>query len=231
MSELAPIVFVLVFAAVVGLACWLVVRALRRNRALRGGPGSDSSGQLAMLAAECGWRFVPQDSDVLKRFTGYPFRQAGRARPVFDLVTGTHRGRAFTCFQYSRPRSLPPGEFPVEIRYARVFTVSLDAPVPTMLITTARAAPRWTRRFTTDDETFDRTFAVGTEDERFASAVLTQPVRRWLVDNPPTVTLRLGGPDLIGWHAERKEFDARTVIPVLDYLCDLLDQIPPAALQ
>jgi hypothetical protein len=230
MSELAPIAFILVFAAVVGLPCWLVVRALRRNRALRGGTGSGSSRELARLAAERGWRYVPRDSDFLKRFTGYPFGRGGRAQPVFDLVTGTHRGRPFACFQYSRPRSLPPGEHPIEINYARVFAVSLDTPVPTVLVTAARAAPRWTRRFTTDDDTFDRMFAVGTEDERFASAVLTPQVRRWLVDNPTAVTLRLGGPDLIGWHAERKEFDARTVVPVLDYLYGFLDQIPAAAL-
>lgn len=228
MSVLAPIAFVLVFAAIIGLVAWLVVRTARRNRAARDPAVSQA---LAQLAAAHGWSYHPRDDAFLRRFSGYPFGRGGRARPALDLVTGTHRGRAFACFQYSPPRSLPAGEYSAEVDYVRVVAVSLPAPVPTVLVTDASGAPRWTRRYIVGDEAFDRVFAVGTDDERFADRVLTEPVRRWLLDNPPPGSLRFGGPDLIGWHADRGGFDAPMVEPAVDRLCDLLDRVPADALR
>jgi hypothetical protein len=228
MSELAPIAFVLVFVAIIGLVVWLGVRTARRNRA----PRDPAAGRdLAALAAARGWRFTAKDDTFLRRFNGYPFGRGGRSRPALDLLTGTHRGRAFACFQFSPPRSLPAGEYSAEIDYVRVVAVSLPAPVPTVLVTDARAAPRWTRSYTTGDDAFDRTFAVGTEDEPFAGRLLTEPVRRWLVANPPAGSLRFGGGDLVGWQADTGGFAASMVEPAMNHLCDLLDRIPPNALR
>lgn len=228
MAELAPVVFMLVFAAVIGLIVWVLVRTIRRNRALR----DPAVGQeLARVAAERGWQYTPRDDEFLRRFDGYPFGRGGRLRPALDLVTGTHRGREFACFQFSPPRSLPPGEGSAAIDYARVFAVSLPAPVPNLVISPGKSTPRWTRRYTTGDDAFDRTFAVGTEDEPFADRVLTEPVRRWLLAHPPASSLRLGGPNLVAWHADNGGFDANMVEPAVAHLSDLLDQIPPDALR
>ena len=228
MSQLAPIAFVLVFAAVIGLVVWLVVRTVRRNRA----PRDPAVGQeLARLAAARGWRFSPRDDGFLARFEGYPFGRGGRSRPALDLVTGTHRGRTFACFQYVPPRSLPAGEYSAEIDYARVFAVALPATVPTVLVTDARSAPRWTRRYVVGDDAFDRAFAVGTEDEPYANRLLSAPVRHWLLANPPAGSLRFGGPDLITWHADEGDFEASMVEPTVDRLCDLLDRLPAEALR
>ncbi|MPZ85251.1 MAG: hypothetical protein GEV28_34640 [Actinophytocola sp.] len=228
MSVLAPVAFVLVFAAIIALMAWLVVRTARRNRAPR---DPAVSHDLARLAADRGWRFTPRDDGFLRRFSGYPFGRGGRRRPALDLVTGTHRGRTFACFQFSPPRSLPPGEGSAEIDHARVVAVALPAAVPAVLVTRAHAAPRWTRRYTAGDDAFDRAFAVGTEDGPFADRVLTEPVRRWLLDNPPAGSVRFGGPDVVAWHADPGGFDARMVEPAVDHLCDLLDRIPPDALR
>lgn len=228
MSVLAPIAFVLVFAAVAGLVVWLVVRTARRNRAPRNrAVGHD----LARLAAEKGWQYSPRDDDFLRRFTGYPFGRGGNLRPALDLVTGAHRGRPFACFQFSPPRSLPPGERVAAIDYVRVVAVSLAAPVPTVVVTRAGSAPAWTRKHTLGDPVFDGAFKVGTEDEPFAARLLAGPVRRWLLENPPPGALRFGGPDVLVWQADDGGFDAHTVEPTVDRLCDLLDRVPPDVLR
>jgi hypothetical protein len=228
MESLAPLAFVLVFAAIIGLVVWLGVRTARRNRARR---DPAVSAGLAELAAAKGWRFSAREDGFLRRFHGYPFGHGARSRPALDLVAGGHRGREFVCFQYAPPRALPPGDWVAEVGYARVVAVSLPAPVPTMLVTPARGAPRWARRFTTGDAEFDRAFAVGTEDERFAGRLLTEPVRRWLLANEPRGSLRFGGSDLVGWHPDRSGFDPHAVEPAVDHLCDLLDRIPAEALR
>jgi hypothetical protein len=228
MSALAPIAFVLVFLAIIGLVGWLVVRTARRNRA----PRDPAAGRdLAALAAARGWRYTARDDTFLRRFTGYPFGRGARHTPALDLVTGTHRGREFACFQFAPPRSLPAGEYSAEIRYVRVVAVSLPTPVPTVLVTGARTAPRWTRRYTTGDDTFDRTFAVGTEDEPFAGRLLTVPVRHALLADPPPGSLRFGGGDLVGWQPDTGDLAATMVEPAVDRLCDLLDRVPPDALR
>ncbi|HEV7651717.1 MAG TPA: hypothetical protein VGP26_26485 [Actinophytocola sp.] len=226
MSALAPIVFVLVFAAVLGLAGWLVVRTARRNRA-SSDPAAGAG--LARLAAAKGWTYRPRDEEFPRRFRGYPFGHGGRTRPALDLVTGTHRGREFACFQFVPARSLPAGEYPARVRHARVVAVSLPAPVPTVLVTAAARTPRRARRFTTGDDAFDRAYAVGTGDEPFAGRLLTALVRRWLLDNPPAGSLRFAGPELIAWHADTGGFDAGMVEPAVDRLCDLLDRLPADA--
>jgi hypothetical protein len=229
MEALAPVLFALVFAGFIGLLAWLIVHTVRRGRA----PRDPAVGEdLARLAAENGWQFSPRDDGFLRRYDGYPFGNGNdRTVPALDLVTGTHRGREFACFLYSPPRKMPAGEYPLEIRYARVVAVSLPAPVPTVLLTRGRSAPRWTRRFTIGDDAFDRAFAVGTENEPFAGRLLTPLVRRWLLDNPPAGSLRFGGPDLVCWQSDTGGFTADMVEPAVDRLCDLLDRIPVDALR
>jgi hypothetical protein len=225
MSALAPIVFVVAFAAVLGLVGWLVVHTARHNRAPR---DPARSHDLARLAAAKRWQYSPRDDGFTRRYAGYPF---GRRATALDLVIGTHRGREFACFQYAPPRSLPAGEYSARIDFVRVVAVSLPAAVPTVLVTGARGAPRWTRRHTTGDDAFDLAFAVGTEDEAFAARLLTAPVRRRLLANPPAGSVRFGGPDLITWHPDTGGFEAGVVEPALDRLCDLLDLVPADALR
>jgi hypothetical protein len=225
MEALAPVVFVLVFVAIMGLVAWFFVHTVRRNRA----PRDPAVGQdLARLAAAKGWRYTPRDDEFPRRLRGYPF---GGAMPAVDLVTGTHRGRTFACFQYRRPRRTSPGDYPMDLRYIRAVAVSLPASVPNVLITRGRTTPRWARRYTVGDDAFDRAFAVGTDDEAFASRLLGMPLRRWLLDNPPAGSLRFGGTDLVEWHEDRGGFQASTIEPTVDRLCALLDRIPTDALR
>lgn len=228
MEALAPVAFVLVFVAIMGLIVWMFVRTARRNRAPR---NPATSQDLARLAAAKGWRYSPRDDEFLRRFDGYPFGRGTTALPALDLVTGTHRGRMFACFQYRPPRRMVPGDYPMELRYVRVFAVSLPGSTPTVLVTRGRTAPRWTRRYTVGDDTFDRAFAVGTEDERFAGRLLTAPVRRWLLDNPPAGSLKFGGTDLVEWYEDKGGFTASTIEPTVDRLSALLDRIPADALR
>jgi hypothetical protein len=228
MEALAPVMFVLVFVAIMGLLVWLFVRTNRRNRA----PRNPAIGQdLARLAAARGWRFSPREDEFLRRFDGYPFGRGATALPALDVVTGTHRGRDFACFQYKPPRKIVPGDYPMELRYVRAVVVSLPATVPTVLLTRGRTAPRWTRRYTTGDDAFDRAFAVGTEDEPFAGRLLSEPVRRWLQANPPAGSLKFGGTDLVEWHEDRGGFQASMVESTVDRLCALLDRLPAETLR
>jgi hypothetical protein len=220
MSALAPIAFVLVFAAVLGLVVALAVRTARRNRR-----DPAASEDLARLARAAGWTYRPRDDAFLRRFRGYPFGHGSRSRPALDLVTGTHRGRGFACFVFAPARALPAGEYSAQVRRARVVAVSLPAPVPSVLVTPATRAPR---RFTTGDDAFDRTFAVGTDDEAFATRLLTVAARRWLLANPPSGPLRFGGPDVLTWQADTGGFAVQLA---LDHLCDLLDRLPAEALR
>jgi len=228
MTQLAPFVFVLVFAGVLGLVGWLVAGTARRNRA----PADPAArADLARLAAAKGWMFTPRDDGYLRRFTGYPFGRGGRLRPALDLVTGVHRGRTFACFRFAPPRSAPGGDAVAAVDQARVVAVALPAAVPAVVVAGARNEP-WARRYTVGDEAFDRAFTVGTDDEPFAGRVLTEPVRRWLLANPPPGSLRLGGgPDLIAWQSDTGGFGAHQVEPAVDRLCDLLDRIPAEALR
>lgn len=224
MSALAPIAFVLVFAAVLGLVVWPAVRTARRNRR-----DPAASADLARLARAAGWTYRARDDAFLRRFRGgYPFGHGGRSRPALDLTTGTHRGREFACFLFEPARALPVGEYSAQIRRVRVTAVSLPAAVPTVLVTPATRAPR---RFTTGDDAFDRAYAVGTDDEPFAARLLTAPVRRWLLANPPAGPLRFGGPDALTWQPDTGGFPAGTVEPAVDRLCDLLDELPAEALR
>ena len=223
MSVLAPLAFVVVFAAVLGLVGWLAVRTARRNRLV-------PDDGLAALAAAKGWTYHPRAEGFLRRYRGYPFGHGGRTRPALDLVTGTHRGREFACFRYEPARSLPVGDHAAEVRRVRVVAVSLPAALPHLLVTPASRAPR---RYTTGDDAFDRVYQVGTDDERFAARLLTAPARRWLLDNPPGGPVRFGGPDLLTWHADEEPAGssaAGTVEPAVDRLCDLLDRLPAGAL-
>jgi hypothetical protein len=223
MAELAPVAFVLVFVAVIGLPIWLLVGALRRNRAMRDPAIGEALGQ---LAAAKGWRYAPRDAELVKRFDTYPFGRSGRGRPALDLITGTHRGRQFACFQYAPRRMRPPAENPVEITYIRVFVVTLPTAVPSMVITGAGSTPRQFRRYTVGDGSFDRAFMVGTDDAEFADRTLAEPLRRWLLDNPPPVRVQLLGTNLIGWRADMVGFNPHMVEPELNYLNDLVDRIP-----
>jgi hypothetical protein len=226
MDALAPVIFVMLFASVLGLMAWLLISTVRRNRAPRAPAGS---AEFERLAAAKGWQYHSRADNFLRRFHGYPFSGAG-ARPALDLVTGTHRGRDFVCFQYSLPRSVQPGEHPVAIDYARVVALSLPMldSAPTVVLAPA-GSPRWTRRYTVGDDVFDRMFAVGSEDTGFANQFLTEPLRRWLIDHPPLGSLRIGGGYLLWWRPDRADFDSQLVEPTLDWLCDLADRLPPNA--
>lgn len=228
MEALAPVAFVVVFAAIIGLVVWLIVRTSRHNRAPR---KPATSAGLAELAAAKGWQYSPRADGFLQRYSNaYPFGHGARKRPALDLLTGAHRGREFVCFQFSPPRALMPGEHSAEIDYLRVVALSLPTPVPHMQLNTHRL-PQWARKYTVGDEAFDKTFVVGTEDERFTNRVLTVPVRHWLMENPPVGDLRFDGTELMGWQPDRGDFDAGSVEPALNRLCDLLDRIPPDALR
>ncbi|MQA09832.1 MAG: hypothetical protein GEU98_15035 [Pseudonocardiaceae bacterium] len=235
MSVLAPILFFVLFAAIIGGTIWLWLRPGRKNRQWR----DPATGQeLASLAAEQGWSYTPERKDYLQRYGDrYPFhRAAGVGEPALDVVTGTHRGREFACFQFLFPRPARPTEGPAQRTYFRVFSVSLRASAPKLILRGAHLDPLWMRGFTTGDRAFDKSFVVGAGDNQFAHRILTEPVKQWLYANPPLAgvangSLQFAGHELLGWYKEKDGFDVRLVEPVLDYLCDFLDRLPADALR
>ncbi|PXY30945.1 hypothetical protein [Prauserella muralis] len=214
METLAPILFVVVFAAIVGLVAWLFLRSRRREQTMR---DEEVGGELARLAAGRGWIFEQENVGYADRFTGYPFSQHLRERRSRELVTGTHRGWEFGAFQYSPRPMQDPGERQQYFRYFRVFAIRLPAPRPTLQLTPKGAGE----------------YKVNTDDDRFAAYVLTEPVKRWLAEDPraPRYRVRFERDELIAWYEQKDRFAPAELDMGLDFLCDLLDRVPREALR
>ncbi|WP_020668926.1 hypothetical protein [Amycolatopsis nigrescens] len=227
-SSLAPVLFVLVFVAIVGLVIWLFVRSNRRDKTMR---DETVGGDLAALAAERGWSYQPENVGYLDQFSGLPFGGA-RGHRALQLVSGTYRGREFSCLQYVTDTSSYTGDGGGYQRYYRVFTIGLPVPRPQLQVIAMQKAQAM-RKFTTGDAEFDQVFTVASEDDRFTADVLTAPNRQWLLGDRRARELpfRFEGGHLLTWFEQKDRFDPVSVEPVLDYLCDLLDRVAPDALR
>ncbi|MCR3720678.1 MULTISPECIES: hypothetical protein [Prauserella salsuginis group] len=201
MDVLAPILFVVVFAAIVAAAVALMLRNRRRDEKYR----HDSGPELAELAQQRGWTYRAEETGYADRFTGFPFTQTARGRISRDLIHGVTEGREFTCLAYT-PTPMTVGERKTYSRYYRVFTLRLAREVPTLQITPTKkdVRPRG--------------------DEDFAQTVLNPALRTAV--NARGLPLRFEGDLLLTWYEQKGPFGQSDVDSVLAYLTALAGLLP-----
>lgn len=230
METLIAALFVLVVVTIFAGVSTLAIMAARRTWRPRG-----ERDALVALAHQRGWTYQHTDTGSADRFRGAePFPRHSFNLAVSDLVAGTFHGRRFCCFEYRRraPRQGRRGTAQQRrYEYFRVFAVVTPAAGPRLQVRRAGLGGKLLDRLGAGglelgDPEFDREFRVTGEDERFARGVLTDGLRRWLLDDPRSrdLPLRIERDELITW--QRGRLTAPTVEPALDHLNDVLDRVP-----
>jgi hypothetical protein len=182
-------------------------------------------------AARRGWRYVEHYPGLVDRFTGTPFGR-GHEADAKHMLDGTHRGRRMLAFEYVVKDG--QGAAGDAGRRYTVVSAALPWPKPTLEVT-RKGRGRTLLAMAgaggpgLGDEEFTRAFHVRTDDEGFARAVLHPGMTRWLLADgrAQAIPFRFEGGDLIAW--DERGLTPSTVDSMLDFLCDVLDRVPPSA--
>jgi len=180
---------------------------------------------LKALAARHGWRYAVGDGDIVGRFQGAPFDQS-RSKRARYVVTGEHRGRRLTAFEwnYTETRDVGSGSS-VEIWYT-VVVVTTPAARPTLQVSREPRYRLGRRDLQLESERFNQTFLIDSANDRFAYDVLHPRMMEWLLSNQRALStpFRFEGDGLVVWRPGMIKPD--TVLWLLDYGCDILDRVP-----
>lgn len=180
------------------------------------------------LAAQ-GLQEAPADPALATRWPGLPFDR-GTDPEVSGVRTGHYRGHDVLAFDVSVKE--PSSKGPTRMPYA-VYAVTLPSSLPRLEVQrhlipgAARALSllgRGGKR--TGDADFDKTFAVDSDDEHFATVVLQEPVRRRMLGDR-LASYRICGDTLLSWMAGAVE--ATTLGYHLDALAEIADLVPADA--
>lgn len=152
-------------------------------------------GRLREFAAAHGWTFKDRDDSVLGRWSSQPLT-VGRNRRADNVLTGWASGRNVLACDYHA--TIDELGRPAPLRYAVVATTLGHAALPALAVS---PAPRPDARVT--PEQFDQAFTVSCADPRFAAAVLTPTVTRFLLDEGRDVSWQVDGTDLVTWRPGR----------------------------
>lgn len=227
MEVLVPIAVVLVAIAIFGGSLTVVIVLWRKQRRTR-----SEVAELMRLAQQRGWTYQQSDYGSADRFSGgEPFPTVSRNLRVWDLITGTYRGRPFCCFEYRR-RSFSPGDTTDRDQdYFRVFAVRTPAQRPKVEVKEAGLGSKvldlvGAKDLSLDHPEFDEAFRVTTDNDRFARDVLNIDTRQWLLQDQRADDLpfRFERDELVTW--QRGRLRPGSIDPSLDYLCDVLDRVP-----
>lgn len=228
MEVLVPIAIVLVAIAGLGGSLAGFVFLWRRQRR----SGAETA-ELMRLVQHRGWTYQQSDYGSADRFSGgEPFPTASRNLRVWDLITGTYRGRPFCCFEYRRKDYSPGGSTTDRDQdYFRVFAVRTPAQRPKVEVKEAGFGSKvldlvGAKDLSLDHPEFDEAFRVTTDNDRFARDVLNIDTRQWLLQDQRARDLpfRFERDEAVTW--QRGRLRPGSIDPSLDYLCDLLDRVP-----
>ena len=77
-----------------------------------------------------------------------------------------------------------------------------------------------------ESEQFNEAFHIKTDDDKFAYDVLHPRMMEWMLNDQraQSVPFRFERGDLLTW--DRDKIDVREVDWMLDYICDVVDQVP-----
>lgn len=201
MELLIPVLFALVFAAIVAAAVFLMTRNRRREATLR----QDSGPALVDLAEQWGWAYVDEDSGYADRFTGFPFSQTARGRISREMLHGTYAGREATCLLYI-PTPMTVGERRTYLRHYRVFTLRLRREVGTLQVTPTKKGVR------------------PRGDDELAQRVLSTEVCAAVHERG--LPIRFEGDVLMTWFEQTQPFRPTDVEAGLAYLAEIADLLP-----
>ena len=216
----AFVVGIIVLSIAVGV---VIVIAQRRAIAAR-------SEDLRALATAQGWRFIAKDKSYAKRWHGKPFTSGGSAR---HILTGSHRGRGFSMFEYHYTTSTYNGTTTVSQSHVfSVWAVQLPHRVPDLLVEAegalgGRVAEAFGfARVDVGDAEFDEAFKATCDDDGFARAVLGPEVVSLLKGTGPW-HWRLSGTTMLSY--ERDTLDPEDALVRLEQMSELLDRVPDEA--
>jgi hypothetical protein len=175
--------------------------------------------RLRAFAASAGWRYRPKDVAVSPvRYLGTPFR-TGKERQATHVLSGRHRDRDVTGFEYSYRSGTTTYRF-------SVVTLPLPTRGPTLELTRER------RRLVGQDlqlesDEFNAAFRITADDDRFAYDVLHPRMMDFLLANHRGLPVRFERADLLTWCGGPMAEDR--LLGMADHLCDILDRVPTHA--
>lgn len=187
--------------------------------------------EFTAFAAQRGWRYVERDKSLRNRFLGSPFG-AGHGRDVRHVLRGEHRGRPILTFQYSYQETQGSGDNQqTTTYYYTVASLSLPSPKPTLELSREGLGRKilglvGVRDLQLESEEFNDRFRIKTENERFAYDILHPRMMEWMLADQRVehYGFRFERGDLVA--SDRGKIDLARVQQMLDYLCDVLDQVP-----
>lgn len=187
--------------------------------------------QFTAFAAQRGWRYTDRDRSLVNRFVGTPFGQ-GHGRDAQHVLRGEHRGRQILAFEYSYRETHGSGQDQRTETYTHtVVALSLPAGKPTLQVGREGMGRKLlglvgVRDLQLESEQFNEAFHIKTDNDRFAYDILHPRMMEWMLadQRAQSVPFRFERGDLMTW--DRRRIDLPKVQWMLDYLCDVLDQVP-----
>jgi hypothetical protein len=183
------------------------------------------------FAVERGWHYAERDRSLVDRFLGEPFGR-GHNRTAEHVLRGEYRGRQITAFEYSYKETRNNGQEQRTETYTHtVVALSLPSAKPTLQVGRQGLGRKLlglvgVRDLQLESEQFNDTFHIKTDNDRFAYDVLHPRMMEWMLGDQRALTtsFRFERGDLMTW--DRNRMEPPRVQWMLDYLCDVLDQVP-----
>ncbi|MGH3621231.1 MAG: hypothetical protein ACRDQ5_05490 [Sciscionella sp.] len=187
--------------------------------------------ELTRLTQQRGWTYTERDDSLADRFVGEPFGK-GFDRQAWHILRGNHRGREVLAFEYVYHEHRGGGDKRHTVTYRNlVASLRTPAPRPTLELSRKGFGRRLlgivgVRDLRLESEEFNKAFLIRTENDRFAYDVLHPRMMEWMLSDARAGRLpfRYAWGDLLTW--EEGPLDAGRAMFMLEYLCDIIDQVP-----
>lgn len=184
--------------------------------------------ELAEICSRRGWTFTAEDDRYANRWQGEPFAsKRGRVRHV---VTGEHNSRPFTAFEYWYTTSTYNGTTSTTQTHTfTVWAIELPGTVPELSVGPEGAFGGKVAeafgfaRVDIDDQAFNDTFKVKSDDERFTRLVLSPEVVDLLKRTGPW-KWRFTGNTMLSWEAT--QLDPAALEPRIDLMLGVVAAVP-----
>lgn len=184
--------------------------------------------EYSAFATRLGWNYTVKDRSLIGRYRDDPFDR-GNWRRAEHVFRGKHGEHPLIAFDYSfrLEETDRTGEARTTRHHYQVVALGIGESKPFLEVAPhgffSRMAhsPGWPS-LETGDEEFDKTIEVTTEDQDFATALLTDDIRKWLLaharnDGTP---IRVVADEVITWRPG--SLDVHELSHRVDFLCDLL---------
>ncbi|RKS08700.1 hypothetical protein DFP74_4419 [Nocardiopsis sp. Huas11] len=185
----------LIVAVVFGVFIMFAVASSAADRRRREG--------LADWARTQGLAYAEQRPDLVRRFSGTPFR-GGRGAKAKNVLSGRWRDRSVTVYEYSYTTSSSNGQTTTTTTHKFTIVAVATGATPVLQVKDKHLGHRLLDLIgigdlELGDEKFDERFHLQCDDAAFARTALDQDTRRWLGSRPDVVPFRLSGDHLVLW--------------------------------